>query len=98
MHTISFILKDYKSEFEIAIKLEKIGFKRLQQGLYAIENKKGLDNNGLQKVFLAMKIFENNSDFQKNLISIHACKMEDWSNFTDIILKNISPPIPTIAQ
>lgn len=66
---------------EIRQELESIGFEWVQDNLYI--NFK--DENNLVKVYLAINKLSNIAWFKKSVRNIRAFKVEDWSNFTEII-------------
>ena len=66
---------------EIRQELESIGFEWVQDNLYI--NFK--DENNLVKVYLAINKLSNIAWFKKSVRNIRAFKVEDWSDFTEII-------------
>lgn len=67
--------------FEIKSKLESIGFEWVQGGLYL---SKGPENN-LASVYKAIKALSGIAWLKKSVRDIKAFKVEDWSDFTEII-------------
>lgn len=66
---------------EIRRELETIGFEWLQGSVYI--NKDG--KNSLAKVYKAINTLSKISWFKESVRDIRAFKVEDWSDFTEII-------------
>ena len=93
MYAISFDLNinDLKQEYgepynnaykEIRNKLEDIGFEWTQGSVYIYTGE-----NSLALVTRAMNILSNIEWFRNSVRDIRAFRVEDWSNFTDIVKK-----------
>ncbi len=92
MYAIAFDLKidDLKKEYgepynkaydEIRQELEKLGFQWTQGSVYMNEDKK----NTLTNVYKAINKLSNIGWFKKSVRDIRAFKVEDWSDFTEIV-------------
>lgn len=92
MYAIAFDLKidDLKKEYgepynkaydEIRQELEALGFEWTQGSLYISKS----DKNTLATVYKAINKLSNISWFKNSVRDIRAFKVEDYSNFTDIV-------------
>jgi len=92
MYAIAFDLKidDLKREFgepynkaydDIRQEMETLGFEWTQGSVYI--NKTQI--NGLATVYKAINKLSNIEWFKKSVRDIRAFKLEDWSDFTDIV-------------
>ena len=95
MYALAFDLKidDLKREYgepynkaydEIRQELEAIGFEWTQGSVY-INNS---DKNNLTTVYKAISKLSNIAWFKKSVRDIRAFKVEDWSDFTEIVKGN----------
>jgi virulence-associated protein VapD len=66
---------------EVRQELEKIGFEWTQGSLYINKNPK----NSLATVYKAVNMLSNIDWFKKSVRDIRSFKVEDWSDFTDIV-------------
>ena len=92
MYAIAFDLKidDLKKNYgepynkaydEIRQELEKIGFEWTQGSVYINRNSK----NSLTTVYKAINMLSKIQWFKESVRDIRAFKVEDWSDFTDIV-------------
>ena len=92
MYAIAFDLKidDLKKHYgepynkaydEIRQELEALGFEWAQGSLYMSIN----DKNTLTSVYKAINKLQNIHWFKQSVRDIRAFKVEDWSDFTDIV-------------
>ena len=87
MYAIAFDLKKYygepynKAYDEIRQELEVIGFEWTQGSVYVNKN----NENNLTLVYKAINKLSNIDWFKKSVRDIRAFKVEDWSDFTDIV-------------
>ena len=92
MYAIAFDLKidDLKKEYgepyngaydEIQRELESVGFRWTQGSVYIYEKQE----NSLTTVYKAISKLSNIDWFKKSVRDIRAFKVEDWSDFTDIV-------------
>ena len=92
MYAIAFDLKidDLKREYgepyskaydEIRQELEGIGFEWTQGSVYIDKSQE----NSLTTVYKAINKLSNVTWFKKSVRDIRAFKVEDWSDFTDIV-------------
>ena len=92
MYAIAFDLKidDLKREYgepynkaydEIRQELEGIGFEWTQGSVYIDKSQE----NSLTTVYRAINKLSNVTWFKKSVRDIRAFKVEDWSDFTDIV-------------
>ncbi len=92
MYAIAFDLKidDLKKEYgepynnaydEIRQELEDVGFKWTQGSVYISKEK----DNGLATVYKAINKLSKIDWFKKSVRDIRAFKVEDWSDFTEIV-------------
>ena len=65
--------------YEIKDALQKHGFYWIQGSTYLI------DSNDLSKMFLALQTLKNIDWFRKSVRDIRGYRVEDWSNFTDLV-------------
>lgn len=66
---------------EIRKEMEAIGFKWLQDSVYLSEAEK----NSLTAVYKAINALSKINWFKESVRDIRAFKVEDWSDFTDIV-------------
>ena len=64
---------------DIASVLNEYGFRRVQGGLYVT------DNEDMAKLFVSMQALKELPWFSKSLRDIRAFRIEQWSDFTDVI-------------
>lgn len=92
MYAIAFDLKidELKKEYgepynkaydEIRQELEKLGFEWTQGSVYINQSQE----NTLTTVYKAINRLSNIEWFKKSVRDIRAFKVEDWSDFTDIV-------------
>lgn len=92
MYAIAFDLKidDLKKNYgepynraydEIRQELELLGFEWTQGSVYISKN----ENNNLTYVYKAINKLSTIEWFKKSVRDIRAFKVEDWSDFTDIV-------------
>lgn len=86
MYAIAFDLKidgePYNKAYdEIRQELEVIGFEWTQGSVYVNKN----NENNLTLVYKAINKLSNIDWFKKSVRDIRAFKVEDWSDFTDIV-------------
>lgn len=67
--------------FEIRSKMEALGFEWTQGSLY-IDKK---DSNTLTSVYKAVRVLSAIEWFRQSVRDIRAFKVEDWSDFTEIV-------------
>ncbi len=67
--------------FEIKSELEKIGFEWTQGSIYLSKSPK----NNLATVYKAINMLSNIPWFKESVRDIRAFKVEDWSDFTEIV-------------
>ena len=95
MYAIAFDLKidDLKKEYgepynqaydEIRQELENIGFSWTQGSVYISKSQE----NNLTTVYKAINKLANITWFKKSVRDIRAFKVEDWSDFTEIVKGN----------
>ena len=96
MYAIAFDLKidDLKREYgdpyngaydEIRQELENIGFEWTQGSVYINREQ----NNSLATVYKAVNKLSGIGWFKKSVRDIRAFKVEDWSDFTDIVKNGV---------
>ena len=96
MYAIAFDLKidDLKKEYgepynqaydEIRQELEHVGFNWTQGSVYVSKSQE----NNLTTVYKAINKLSNICWFKKSVRDIRAFKVEDWSDFTDVVKGNI---------
>lgn len=92
MHAVAFDLKidDLKKAYgepynkaydEIRQELEELGFEWTQGSLYINSD----DKNNLAQVYKAINKLSGIEWFKKSVRDIRAFKVEDWSDFTEIV-------------
>ncbi len=64
---------------DIASVLNECGFRRVQGSLYVT------DNEDMAKLFVSMQALKELPWFSKSLRDIRAFRIEQWSDFTDVI-------------
>lgn len=64
---------------DIASILNEYGFRRVQGSLYVT------DNEDMAKLFVSMQALKELPWFSKSLRDIRAFRIEQWSDFTDVI-------------
>jgi virulence-associated protein VapD len=64
---------------DIAVILNDRGFRRVQGSLYVT------DNEDMAQLFVAMQSLRSLAWFPKSLRDIRAFRIEQWSDFTDVI-------------
>lgn len=67
--------------FEVKSELEKIGFEWTQGSVYLSKDPR----NNLATVYKAINLLSNIDWFKNSVRDIRAFKVEDWSDFTDIV-------------
>ncbi len=96
MYAIAFDLKvdDLKKNYgetynraydEIRQELEKLNFEWTQGSLYMSTT----DKNNLATVYKAINMLSSIEWFKKSVRDIRAFKVEDWSDFTDIVKNDL---------
>ena len=70
--------------FEIKQELSKAGFEWTQGSVYLSTN----DENNLTAVYKAINLLSQIDWFKKSVRDIRAFKVEDWSDFTEIVRGN----------
>lgn len=70
-----------KAYDEIRQELEKLGFEWTQGSLYINQN----PNNSLTTVYKAINMLSKIQWFKDSVRDIRAFKVEDWSDFTEIV-------------
>ena len=96
MYAMIFDLKidDLKHEYgdpyngaydEIRQELENIGFEWTQGSVYVNRGQ----NNSLATIYKAVNKLSNIGWFKKSVRDIRAFKVEDWSDFTDIVKNGV---------
>lgn len=82
MYALVFDLNEPYDEYDqIVHELEKVGFERVYGNMYI--NKK--PKNGLVELFTAIDVLSEIQYFKDVLRDIKVFKVEDWSDFTDIV-------------
>lgn len=67
--------------FDIRVKMEGLGFTWTQGSLYVNRE----NDNTLASVYKAVRILSSIEWFRKSVRDIRAFKVEDWSDFTEIV-------------
>ena len=70
-----------KAYDEIRQELESLGFERTQESVYMSNT----SENSLTHVYKAINVLSKITWFKKSVRDIRAFKVEDWSDFTDIV-------------